>query len=226
MSTPIKELIADPVLQPKSILYSPLRLATSFQTASSRRPTVELSLSSRVNLILNIMGAALVISAPLWLHELFLSYEEQLPLPLSTVIVVTLIMVGLNFALLSFVTRSRLSLRRIMSVALLAKLAAGGLYIMMVVRVYHYVADMAHYFSQSQTMASTYVQTGVLTVPDPLWGTNFVSFLAQCLFIVTGSSVAIGVVLFSFLSFWGAYFFIELLALHSPVPHARRYYRC
>ena len=76
----------------------------------------------------------MVISAPFWLHELFLSYEEQLPLPLSTVIVVTVIMIGLNFALLSFVTRSQPSLRRIMSVALLAKLAAGGLYVMMVAR--------------------------------------------------------------------------------------------
>jgi hypothetical protein len=203
-------------LQPKSILYSPLRLATSLPTASSRRTTVELSLSPRVNLILNLMGAALVISAPFWLHELFLSYEEQLPLPLSTVIVVMLIMIGLNFALLSFVTRSQHSLRRIMSLALLAKLAAGGLYVMMVVRVYHYVADMAHYFSQSQTMTSTYVQTGVLTVPDPLWGTNFVSFLAQCLFIVTGSSVAIGVVFFSFLSFWGAYFFYRASCIALP----------
>ena len=203
-------------MQPKSILYSPLRLATSLPQASSRGTTVKLSLSPRANMTLNLIGAALVISAPFWLRELFFSYEEQLPLPLPTVIVVMLIMVGFNFALLLFVTRSRPSLRRIMSVALLAKLAAGGLYVMMVVRVYHYVADMAHYFTLSQTMTSTYVQTGVLTVPDPLLGTNFVSFLTQCLFIVTGPSVAIGVVFFALLAFWGAYLLYRSCCIALP----------
>ena len=75
---------------------------------------------------------------------------------------------------------------------------------------------MAHYFNQSQTMASTQVQTGVLTVPDPLWGTNFVSFLAQCLFIVTGSSLTIGVVFFAFLAFWGSYLFYRAFCIAVP----------
>ena len=165
----------------------------------------------------------MVISAPFWLHELFLSYEEQLPLPLSTVIVVTVIMIGLNFALLSFVTRSRLSLRRIMSVALLAKLAAGGLYIMMVVRVYHYVADMAHYFSQSQTMASTYVQTGVLTVPDPPVGHQFRVISCPMLVHCDGLFRRPLAWFFVFFPFLGAYFLYRALLHCTPqYPHARR----
>jgi hypothetical protein len=161
----------------------------------------------------NLLGMVLIIGAPFWLHELFFAYQEDLPLPLLTVIIVVLMIVAFNFALLLHVTRGQPWLRRLMSVALLSKLAAVALYITMVVRVYHYVADVAHYFSLSRTMASTYAQIGVLTVPDPLWGTNFVPFLTQCLFIVTGSSIAVGMVFFACLAFWGTFFLYRAFSI-------------
>ena len=104
---------------------------------------------------------------------------------------------------------------------MLAKVAAAGLYITMVVRVYDYTADMSHYFDVAQTMMTTYSQTGILTIPDPLWGLNFPSFLLQCIFVVTGISLPVAMVIFASMSFWGAYFTYRAFCL--GFPNARRF---
>ncbi len=103
-----------------------------------------------------------------------------------------------------------------MAVGMLAKMAAAGLYITMVVRLYHYGADMAHYFWTAQSFATTYAQTGILTVPDPLWGTNFPPFLAQCIFAVTGISLPVAMVVFASMSFWGTYFIYRAFCIGFP----------
>jgi hypothetical protein len=107
-----------------------------------------------------------------------------------------------------------------MAVGILAKMAAAGLYITMVVRVYQYTADMAHYFDSAQTMAMNYSQTGILTIPNPLWGIDFPPFLAQCIFVVTGISLPVAMVVFASMSFWGAYLTYRAFCL--GFPHAPR----
>ena len=53
---------------------------------------------------------------------------------------------------------------------------------------------MTHYYYVAQGMATNYSQTGVLTIPTPLCGTEFPPFLAQCIFIVTGISLPVAMV--------------------------------
>jgi len=163
-------------------------------------------LSSRLSLIVNVSGVLLLVSAPFWLFELFAIYEEDVSISMFAAASTVALIMGLNYILILHCTRRHPSLRRLMAVGMLAKMAAAGLYITMVVRLYNYSADMAHYFYAAQGLATTYVQTGILTVPDPLWGLNFPPFLAQCIFVVTGISVPVAMVIFASMSFWGAYF--------------------
>jgi len=163
-------------------------------------------LSSRLSLIINVSGILLLVSAPFWLFELFAIYEENMSISVFAAASTVALIIGLNYMLILHSTRQHPSLRRVMAVGMLAKMAAAGLYITMVVRLYNYSADTAHYFYAAQGLATTYVQTGRLTFPDPLWGLNFPPFLAQCMFVVTGISLPVAMVIFASMSFWGAYF--------------------
>ena len=173
-------------------------------------------LSPRLSLIVNLAGVLLLVSAPFWLHELFATYNEEISISLFAALSTVALIVSFDYVLMLHCTRGHPSLRRLMAVGILAKLAAAGLYVTMVVRVYDYTADMSHYFYYAQTMTMTYLQTGVLTTPDPLWGTNFPSFLAQCIFVVTGISLPVAMVIFASMSFWGAYFVYRAFCLGFP----------
>ena len=172
-------------------------------------------LSSRLSLIVNVAAVLLLVCAPFWLFELFAVYEDMSMSVFAAASTVALIM-SLNYILILHCTRRHPSLRRVMAVGMLAKMAAAGLYVTMVVRVYNYDADMAHYFHAAQDLATTYLQTGILTVPDPLWGTNFLPFLAQCIFVVTGISLPVAMVIFASMSFWGAYFIYRAFCIGFP----------
>lgn len=163
-------------------------------------------LSTRLSHIVNVTGVLLLVSAPFWLYELFGIYDEDLPVSLFVSGSTVALVLALNFVLILHCSRRHPSLRRLMAVGLLAKMAAAGLYVTMVVRVYLYSADMSHYFYIAQSMAMNYAQTGVLTIPTPLFGTDFPPFLTQCIFIVTGISLPVAMVIFASMSFWGAYF--------------------
>jgi len=173
-------------------------------------------LSPRLSSIVNVTGVLLLISAPFWLFELFGIYEEDMSISLFAAALTVALITVFNLVLVLHCTRQHPSLRRLMAVGLLAKMAAAGLYITMVVRLYNYAADMPHYFYVGQTLATGYAQTGVLTVPTPLWGTNFPPFLAQCIFLVTGISLPVAMVIFASLSFWGAYFIYRAFCLGFP----------
>src|ERR1700691_6282894 len=183
---------------------------------SSRVPeSIAWRLSPRLSLIVNVAGVLLLVSAPFWLFELFAVYEDMSMSVFAAASTVALI-ISLNCILILYCTRRHPSLRRLMLVGMLAKMAAAGLYVTMVVLVYNYDADMAHYFHAAQDLATTFAQTGILTVPDPLWGTNFPSFLAQCIFVVTGISLPVAMVIFASLSFWGAYFIYRAFCIGFP----------
>lgn len=173
-------------------------------------------LSPRLNLIVSVMGVLLLVTAPFWLYELFGVYEEELPVSLFVSGSTVALIVALNYVLILHCSRHHPSLRRLMAVGLLAKMAAAGLYVTMVVRVYSYSADMSHYFYAAQGMATNYFQTGVLTIPTPLYGTEFPPFLTQCIFIVTGISLPVAMVIFASLSFWGAYFLYRAFSIGFP----------
>ncbi len=173
-------------------------------------------LSPRLSLIVNVMGVLLLVSAPFWLHELFGVYEEELPISLFVSGSAVALVLAANYVLILHCSRRHASLRRLMAVGLLAKMAAAGLYVTMVVRVYSYSADMSHYFYVAQGMATNYAQTGVLTIPTPLFGTEFPPFLAQCIFIVTGISLPVAMVFFASMSFWGAYFLYRAFSIGYP----------
>jgi hypothetical protein len=173
-------------------------------------------MSPRLSAIVNLAGVLLLVSAPFWLFELFGIYEEDMSIS-SFVAASTVALIAIfNFVLILHCTRQHPSLRRLMAVGLLAKMAAAGLYVTMVVRLYNYSADMPHYFYTAQGLATSYAQTGILTVPTPLWGTNFPSFLAQCIFAVTGISLPVAMVIFASLSFWGAYFIYRAFCIGFP----------
>ena len=178
-------------------------------------------LSPRLTLIVNVTGVLLVVSAPFWLFEFFGTYEEHMPISIFLSASTVALIVCFNYGLILHCSRRHPSLRRLMIVGWLAKFAAAGLYITMVVRLYTYSADMAHYFNTAEGLATTYAQTGILTVPNPLWGTNFVPFLEQCIFVVTGISLPIAMVIFASMSFWGAYFLYR--AFRMGFPDATRF---
>jgi hypothetical protein len=157
-----------------------------------------------------------LVTAPFWLYELFAVYEEFVPVSLFAAASTVGLILLVNFVLIAHCTRQHPSLRRLMVVGLLAKTAAAGVYITMVVRFYNYSADMTHYYYIAQSWATGYSQTGVLTVPTPLWGTNFPSFLAQCIFVVTGISLPVAIVIFGSMSFWGAYFIYRAFCIGFP----------
>src|ERR1700691_1410349 len=89
-------------------------------------------LSPRLGLTVNLIGILLLVTAPFWLFELFAVYDEGISTSMfvsaSTVALIT----TFNFVLILHCTRRHPSLRRLMVVGLLAKLAAAGLYITMV----------------------------------------------------------------------------------------------
>jgi len=174
-------------------------------------------LSPRLTLVVNLAGALLLVTAPFWLRELFATYEyEVMPISLFAAVSIVALIMSFDYVLMLYCTRRHPSLRRLMAVGILAKMAAAGLYITMVGRVYDYAADMPHYFSYAQTMTMTYSQTGMLTIPDPLWGIDFPPFLAQCIFVVTGISMPVAMVIFASMSFWGAYFIYRAFCLGFP----------
>ena len=185
----------------------------SLQTSTGSGPW---RLSPRLSLTVNLAGVLVLVTAPFWLFELFAIYEENLSISFFAAASTVALIMGLNYVLILHCTRRHPSLRRLMAVGILAKMAAAGLYITMVVRLYNYSADMPHYFYAAQGMATTYAQTGTLTVPNPLWGVNFPSFLAQCIFVVTGVSLPVAMVIFASMSFWGAYFLYRAFCIGFP----------
>jgi hypothetical protein len=185
----------------------------SLQTSTVSGPW---RLSPRLSLTVNLAGVLVLVTAPFWLFELFAIYEENLSISFFAAASTVALIMGLNYVLILHCTRRHPSLRRLMAVGILAKMAAAGLYITMVVRLYNYSADMPHYFYAAQGMATTYAQTGTLTVPNPLWGVNFPSFLSQCIFVVTGVSLPVAMVIFASMSFWGAYFLYRAFCIGFP----------
>jgi len=173
-------------------------------------------LSPRLSMVVNLAGVLLLVSAPFWLYELFGIYEEGVVISDFTAAATVALILIFNYVLILHCTRRHPSLRRLMAVGLLAKVAAAGLYISMVVRLYHYSADLAHYFYAAQGYATNYAQTGLLTVPEPLWGSNFPPFLEQCMFVVTGISLPVAMVIFASMAFWGAYFIYRAFCLGFP----------
>lgn len=173
-------------------------------------------LSPRLSLTVNVVGVLLLVSAPFWLYELFGIYEEHMPISMFVSASTVALIVSLDYVLILHCSRRHPSLRRLMAVGLLAKVAAAGLYITMVVRSYQYGADIAHYFNTAEGLATSYAQTGMITVPNPLWGTNFIPFLEQCIFLVTGISLPIAMAIFASMSFWGAYFLYRAFCIGYP----------
>jgi hypothetical protein len=173
-------------------------------------------LSPRLSLVVNLAAVLLLVTAPFWLFELFGVYDERIATSLFASASIVALIMSFNYVLVMHCTRRHPSLRRLMSVGLLAKLAATGLYITMVVRVYSYSADMTHYYYTAQGMANSYFQTGMLTVPSPLFGTDFPPFIAQCVFVVTGISLPVAMVIFASVSFWGAYFLYRAFCIGFP----------
>lgn len=172
--------------------------------------------SSRPHSIVNITAVLLLLTAPFWLHELFGIYEEDASISLFAAASTVALLVIFNYVLILNCTRLHPALRKLMSVAFLAKLAAAGLYTSMVVRLYDYAADMPHYFYMAQGYTINYQQIGILTFPRPLFGTNFVPFFAQCIFTVTGISMPVALVIFATMSFWGAYFMYRAFCIAFP----------
>ena len=203
------EIVATENLFPLRYMFNSLQTSRMPESGPWR-------LSSRLSLIVNVVGILLLVTAPFWLFELFVIYDEEMSISLFAAAFTVALIMSFNYFLILHCTRRHPSLRRLMAVGMLAKLAAAGLYVTMVVRVYDYGADMPHYFYAAQGLATNYVQTGVLTVPDPLWGTNFPSFLAQCIFVVTGISLPVAMVIFASMSFWGAYLIYRAFCIGFP----------
>ena len=173
-------------------------------------------LSPRLSSIVNLTGVLLLVTAPFWLFELFGIYEEYAPISLFAAASTVALIMGVNYVLILHCTRRHPSLRRLMAVGMLAKMAAAGLYITMIVRLYNYATDTTHYYYVAQSMATSYFQTGTLTIPNPLWGTNFPAFLAQCIFVLTGISLPVAMAIFASMSFWGAYFIYRAFCTGFP----------
>ena len=85
-------------------------------------------LSPRLSLVVNLAGVLLLVSAPFWLYELFAIYDEGITISRFASASTVALILAANYVMILHCTRRHPSLRRLMAIGLLAKLAAAGLY--------------------------------------------------------------------------------------------------
>ena len=169
--------------------------------------------TGRYNLIVQVVGAACVLTLPFWTWALFFSspwYEYSVAL----ILVPFLFLLNLLLALAA--ARHDPFLRWALPVALLLKLVAAGVYVWMVFHVYDTSADMVTYWNRGEILANDFLRNGHWTVLHPVWSNNFIYMLTGAIFTVTTVSLPSAAVIYALAAFWGQYLFYRAFVLVFP----------
>lgn len=113
---------------------------------------------------------------------------------------------------------------RIIIWALVLKLAASIVRYFVAFEVYEGSADAARYIRHGQAMAESFRQ-GIFQVATPAGssGTEFTAYIAGIVFSFIGPTALGGYLVFSWMGFWGLYFFYRAFRIGVPDGDYRRY---
>ena len=129
--------------------------------------------------------------------------------------------VGLTFFSIGLVTKADGFLRRLMAVALFAKLTACAVYIFVITNVYNYVADAFKYWSDGILLAEFYEHTHHWKMLYPLWSNNLIFTINGGLVTVFGSSFTLGMVIYATVGFWGQFLLYRAFEIAYPTANRR-----
>lgn len=109
--------------------------------------------------------------------------------------------------------------------ALVLKLAASLVRFAVAFEVYRGVADAEAYHKAGAALADGFRQGIVDLGDDRIVGTTFLEILTGIVYSVTGPTKVGGFLIFSWLGFWGLYFFYRAFRIAVPAGEHRRYAR-
>jgi hypothetical protein len=111
-------------------------------------------------------------------------------------------------------------------IALLVKLTIGGIgQLYAVFEAYQGAADANGYYKVGLGLAQHFQQGDFTTGLHPLIGTNFIRILTGIVLSVIGPSRTAAFMLFSWLGFWGLFFFYRAYVIAMPDGRSRTYAR-
>ena len=160
----------------------------------------------------------LTVTAPLWAY--FLLFPSGYPYAVGLAVVPVLVLA--NAFLIGRVSRQDEVLAKLLPIAFLAKLAAAAIYLFLIKHVmeggdalaYHQVgSQIASDFLVTRDWASFTVSRAGMGGAGP---SLFVCDLTGLLYLVTGSSISSGIVVFSTVAFWGQYLAYRAFTLSFP----------
>lgn len=170
--------------------------------------------------ILNAAGFIGILSSPVWGVALFFSPSPDFPV-LSSVVLVPMILL-VNFGLILSICKQSPELKEILSVSLMLKTAAAGIYLYMCFRLYHGSADTLHYYWIGEQIATNFKLRGEWTILHPIWGTNFICMVTGALVAMMGNAVSAAMLVYASISFWGQYFFYRVFCTAFPQGNRER----
>lgn len=175
------------------------------------------AVSAKYERLIDLIELACLLSAPVWVYKIFFAIEEGEP---WTRFLLIPLIIGVNAALIPRASRGDAFLRRVMPVALIFKLAALAAYLYVVIDFYSLAADVSRYYTASASRAQEFILGGHWEWLYPFWSNNFVITITAGIFILLGTSLLMGCLVFAMISFWGEYLFY--LAVREAFPEASR----
>jgi len=149
---------------------------------------------------LRIVEMGLAITAPIWAYVLLFPPEESYVRGL----ILAPALIGVNLLLGQHLAKRDPVLQRVMPIAYLAKLAAGGIYIFVVLQVFK-AGDVLYYHESGTRFAATFLATHEWWRSGTGINTDFILSAVAALYTVAGSSFSFGLVFFATLAFWGEF---------------------
>jgi hypothetical protein len=150
--------------------------------------------------LIQVIEAGLAITAPLWFYALFFPTDYAYGRGL---ILGPLLICG-NLILVLRMAKADACLRRVLPIAYLAKLAAAGVYLFAVQHLFR-GGDLLAYHEYATRHADIFIATNQWWRAGIGTNTEFILSAVTGLYIITGSSIAFGIVLFATLAFWGEF---------------------
>jgi len=149
---------------------------------------------------LQFVEIGLGVTAPLWLFALFFpsGFGYLRGLILSPLVIAA------NFFLILRMAKNDPCLRRVLPIAYIAKLAAGGIYIFVVQQLFK-GGDVLVYHEFGSRFAATFLATHEWWRHGMGTNTDFIMSVMTALYSVTGTSISFGIVLFASFAFWGEF---------------------
>jgi len=179
---------------------------------------VQQAYTSTEKKLLDGLAMLLIVTAPVWAYFLFFPRGYSYAVGLAVVPVLVLV----NAFLIARVSKKDALLAKLLPIAFLAKLAAASIYLFLIEHVmeggdalaYHQVgSQIASDFLATRDWASFTISRAGMGGAGP---SLFICDLTGLLYLVTGSSISSGIVVFSTVAFWGQYLAYRTFTLAFP----------